>query len=465
MPAALGPSVAEGGAHQARAPTEVPALVRVTVVSAARRLDLALPGAVPVAELVPALARSVGVLDATTAHTGFRLLTLDGTPLAADSGLSAQGVHDGSLLTVASGVETEPPRVYDDVVEAMADVVERSVSPWDATSLRPTSWAAAVLLLLVGAGGLVLLHGSHRSGLVAGVVAVVLELGAVALSRAQGEPGAAVAVAWTGCAYAGIAGLSLGWASSVPGTPVGAAGAGAAAAGLVATLGLVEARVLLLPPVAVGVLFLAVGLLSRTSTFEPAVIVTAALVLVVLGGSLAPSWALAMTGTTVDRLDTFADPAREPDHVDPADLATGVRVAREMLLALLATVGLLLVLAAPASVSLGPAGCLIAILGCVVVLLRVRQFRGAAEVLVGLASGVLGLVSTAVAVLWLQPTWRPAAVLVLVAAGVLLLAATALPRFGSVRRDLVGDAVETVALLALLPLLVVASGVLDAIAR
>ena len=41
-------------------------LVRVTVISASRRVDLVLPGAICVAELVPELARSVGLLDAGT---------------------------------------------------------------------------------------------------------------------------------------------------------------------------------------------------------------------------------------------------------------------------------------------------------------------------------------------------------------------------------------------------------------
>ncbi|MFC6345025.1 EsaB/YukD family protein [Nocardioides hankookensis] len=41
-------------------------LVRVTVASGTRRVDLVLPGAVPVAELVRELARSVGLLDPGT---------------------------------------------------------------------------------------------------------------------------------------------------------------------------------------------------------------------------------------------------------------------------------------------------------------------------------------------------------------------------------------------------------------
>ena len=43
-------------------PAPLSGLVRVTVASGSRRVDLVLPGAVPVAELVPELARSVGLL-------------------------------------------------------------------------------------------------------------------------------------------------------------------------------------------------------------------------------------------------------------------------------------------------------------------------------------------------------------------------------------------------------------------
>ena len=61
-------------------------LVRVTVASGTRRVDLVLPGSVPVAELVPELARSVGLLDAATVYGGYRVLTQDGRALAATPG-------------------------------------------------------------------------------------------------------------------------------------------------------------------------------------------------------------------------------------------------------------------------------------------------------------------------------------------------------------------------------------------
>ena len=84
-------------------------LVRVTVASGTRRVDLVLPGAVPVAELVPELARSVGLLDPATVYGGYRLITAEGRELATDAGLVIQGVEDGGLLTVAAGVDDDRP--------------------------------------------------------------------------------------------------------------------------------------------------------------------------------------------------------------------------------------------------------------------------------------------------------------------------------------------------------------------
>ena len=134
-----------------QATTGTSGLVRVTVASGSRRVDLVLPGAVPVAELLPELARSVGLLDAATVYGGYRIVTAEGRALAADAGLVMQGVEDGGLLTVAAGVDDAPPRVYDDVVEAMTDVVEHDLKPWEPASGRRTALVAAGMLMALGA--------------------------------------------------------------------------------------------------------------------------------------------------------------------------------------------------------------------------------------------------------------------------------------------------------------------------
>ena len=460
------------------APASATALVRVAVASGSRRVDLVLPGAVPLAELVPELARSVGLLDPMTVHGGYRVLTAEGRLLGTDAGLVGQGVEDGALLTVTAGVDDPAPRVYDDVVEAMTDVVERDLRPWSPASGRRTALGAAGLLMALGATALLVQGDTLLAGSAAGVVATVLVAGAVVLSRTQAEPEAAVAVAWASTAYAAVAGLLLaldagssgllgvpGGPGVLAGAPVTAAGLGAVLAGLVALLGLGEGRALVLPPVVVGAAFGVVGLVLQVAAGADAgVLLSTVLVLVVLMGSLFPWLALGMTGARVEQVYSTADITADPDEIDPEQVGREARLAHEILLAITATVGLLLVLVAPVAVALGLAGTLLALVCCGVVMLRTRQYRTGSEVLVGLVSGIAGLASIAVALLWLQPQWRPTTALVLAVAGAVLLAVTLLPGETSVRRGRLGDVAESVCLLALVPLALVATGVFSAIA-
>ena len=446
-----------------QAPPSASGLVRVTVASGTRRVDLVLPGAVPVAELVPELARSVGLLDATTVYGGYRLVTVDGRELATDAGLTIQGVEDGGVVTVTAGVSDPSPRVYDDVVEAMADVVERDLKPWSPETGRRTALCAAGLLMALGALALLIQHDSTVAVAAAGLVALALVVGAIVLSRGQGEPDAAVAVAWMGAGYAAIAGLMYAWGDPFFGYPVAAAGGAALVAGLVALIGLGEGRTLVFPPILVGAIFLVSGLAVEQFDLDPAVVLTSTLVFVVLVGSVFPWLALGATGTSVDQLYTVADITADPDDIDPDQVGADARTAHEILVAVSATVGLLLVLVAPLAVSMGVAGTILAVMACLVVMLRTRQYRTGAEVLVGLVSGVLGLLSVGASMLWLHPDWRPVAAVALSATGAFLLAATLLPATPSVRRGRFGDIAESAALLSMLPLLVVATGLLSAV--
>jgi len=446
-----------------QAPVTASGLVRVTVASGSRRVDLVLPGAVPVAELVPELARSVGLLDAGTVYGGYRLVTAEGRELSGDAGLVMQGVEDGGLLTVAAGVDDEPPRVYDDVVEAMTDVVEHDLRPWEPAAGRRTALCAAGLLMLLGAAALLVQRGALLAGVAAVVVASALVVGAIVLSRAQREPEAAVAVAWMGSFYAAVAALVLVDAGSSVGSALAAAGGAAALAGVLCLVGLGEGRPLVLPPVVVGLVFLLAGMLLRSFDLDPATVLTVGLVAVVILGSLAPWLALGATSTSVDQLFEVADITAEPRPVDPGRVASDARLAHEILVAVTATVGLVVVLVAPVAVALGVVGAVLAVTCCLVVMLRTRQYRTGAEVPVGLGAGIVGLLATAAAALWLHPDWRPTVAVLLAGSGALLLAVTLLPATPSVRRGRLGDVAEAVALLVLLPLLLVAVGVFSAI--
>ena len=440
-------------------------LVRVSVSSGSRRVDLVLPGTVPVAELVPELARSVGLLDAATVYGGYRVVTAAGRELSADSGLIVQGVEDGGLLTVTAGVDQQPPRIYDDIVEAMTDVVERDLEPWSPESGRRTALSAAGLLMTLGGVALFIQYDSLLAVVAAGVAAAGLIAGAIVLSRAQHEPEAAVAVAWMGAGYASLGALMLALRDGQPffGTALACAGAGALVAGLVSVVGLGDGRVLTIPPAVVGAIALATGLVLRNVDVDAAVLLTTTLVLVVLAGSVFPWLAIGVTGTSVDQLFTPADITADPDEIDPTRVGADARIAHQILVATSATVGILLVLVAPLAVSLGLSGALLAVDACLVVMLRTRQYRTGSEVLVGLTSGILGLGSVAVSLLWMHPEWRPTAAVTLAATGAVLLAVTLLPGVPSLRRGRLGDVAETFCLVGLLPLLVLATGIYSSI--
>lgn len=434
-------------------------LVRVTVASSTRRVDLVLPGAVPVAELVPELARSVGLLDAATVHGGYRVVTQDGRALTGDAGLTLQGIEDGQLLTVSAGADELLPRVYDDVAEALAEVVERDHGSWEPASVRRTALAAAGVLLALAAGAFLLLR-DQPAGWAGAGVSLALLVAAVVLSRTRPDAEAAVAAGWLATAFAAVAGAALAPAGDGPGLPLAGAAAGALGVGLLALVGVADGRPLLLPPVVLGALLLPVGLLLEPADLDLPVVLTTGLVAVVIASSLLSWLALATVGAGAE---LAFDAAPGPEGLDVERLAADARLAHQVLLALSGTVGLLLVLVAPLAVSLGVGGTLVAVVAALVVMLRTRQYRAGSEVRTGLVSGVLGLAAVAVSVVVLHPGWRPAAAVVLTVAGAAVLLAAVLPPVGAVARRRLADGAEAVALLSLLPLLAVASRLVPAV--
>ncbi|MFT4082760.1 MAG: EsaB/YukD family protein [Nocardioides sp.] len=441
-------------------------LVRVTVSSGSRRVDLVLPGAVPLAELVPELARSVGLLDAATAYGGYRVVLADGRRLAGEVGLIPQGVADGGVLTVTAAVDDPTPRVYDDVVEAMTDVVETELRPWRPEAGRRTALVAACVLLALGAVALLAQGASALAGAAAAVIAVVLVGGAVVLSRAEDETDAAVAVGLMAQAYGAAAGLLLGLhqtSAPVQTLPLAWAGAGALAAGVLCLLGVASGRMLMLPGAVAGLVFGGSGALLYATDWRAGVVLAVVLTVVVLAGGVFPWLALSMTSTDVQRLYAPGDITAEPGEIDRSRVLTDAAVAHEILVAITATVGLLVVLIAPFVVALGLAGTLLMVAACLALMLRTRQYRTGPEVLTGLGSGILGLASLGLAVLWLHPDWRPTLAVVLAAAGGVLLALTLVPGVATIRRGRLADVAESAVLIALVPLVVVASGLLSSV--
>jgi type VII secretion integral membrane protein EccD len=446
-------------------------LVRVTVIGGTRRVDLAVPGSLPVAELLPGLARALGALDDDVLEGGFRLTTYDGRILAPDAGLAAQGVGDGGLLALVAEGRVDQPTVHDDLVDALSEAVTSGLASWDPALGVLAARAMSVLLLAVGA--LALAREPSTAGVVIAVLAAVgLLLAGVVVSRCTGERHLAVAISLvlSGCTYAAVAGGLLAVGTRLHPPVLCVAGLGSAVVGLIAVLGLARGRVLALPPVVVGSVLVAAGMASRVLSLDPALVLSMVLVLAVAAGDLVPTAVLACAGVgsepVVDLVRGVVGGA-DPDAggVDLARLSGDLRLASGLLVSMSATLGALVVLAAPFAVARGPAGLLVAVLGCVVLMLRTRHHRSSAPVVVGLSTGSLGFLATLAAAWWLHPDWHGALRAALVATGACALVVTSLRPPEPARRERLVGALESVVLVALAPALVVACGLFSMVRR
>lgn len=438
-------------------------LVRVTVAAGERRMDFALPGSISVAELLPELARSLGVLDPQTVHTGFRLHTADGQQLIGSTGLAFQNIHDGALLTITVGLDEAEQRVYDDVVEAMADVVEDEMKPWDAASARRTALVTAAALLGLGALAIGLQRPSIVAGALAGVVAILLVAAALVVARVEDEHEVALMLGWAAVVYAAVCGLTSVSADQLLSEPLAAAGAAAMLLGFVSAIGLVHHRALLLPAVTAGALTAASSAVVAFGGFPAAEVYTVTLVFSVLAMSLLPWLALGAAGNRSPQPQDPSDMPAEPSTIQARDVRAGAALGHEVLLGVTVTIGLLVVLIAPLAVSLGVCGTLIPVCGSVILMLRTRQHRAGSEVAAGLGTGLAGLLSVGISVLVLQPEWRPILALALAGCAAATLVVTLVPSTPSVARGRIAEIGELVALVAMLPLLVIAIGVVASV--
>lgn len=313
------------------------AAVRVSVAAGDRRIDVALPAAVPVAELLPELAEALGAPGA-----GVTLATVVGRRLAPELGLAAQDVADGCILVLATG-RMPPPRIHDDPAEAMAEAVEQHVPRWPDHARRPAALAAGALLLATAAG---------------------------------------------------------------------------AALHPLATAAPAAARFML-----------------------------AAVALLVLAGSTFPRWAVAVVVRRADDGPVDLDRTR-------AD----VRAAHRLLLGMVAGSGFLLVAVAPLAAGLGPWGTVLVVDAATVLALRSRHHHSGAEVLAALVVALASVVSTAQVAVVDQPRSLTPVAAVLATVAALVLAGVVVP--ASARRARAAELLEGSAVVALLPLLVAATGLL-----
>ncbi|WP_433269090.1 type VII secretion integral membrane protein EccD [Actinosynnema sp. CS-041913] len=177
---------------------QITGLVRITVATPHRRIDMALPEHAAVAEVLPGLLARAGegLADDGVADGGWLLRRADGTAFEPDRTLASHRVRDGEILHLTPRHLDWPELEYDDLVDAIATGSGRAGRAWGPRHTRRAGLAAGGAALLLG------LVAVLRAGppwttpaLWALGVAAVLLVVAVVLARAVGDAGAGAVLA------------------------------------------------------------------------------------------------------------------------------------------------------------------------------------------------------------------------------------------------------------------------------
>ncbi|MEW2495338.1 type VII secretion integral membrane protein EccD [Streptomyces nodosus] len=435
------------------------ALTRITLVGERSRIDLVLPSREPVGILLPEIMRLLE--DRVGARPELRhLVTVDGAALAHDGTLESAGVPDGAVLRLVRVEDAPSAPVVHDISDEVADDLDVRRWRWRPAARRVVAglstvfWALATGVLARGgfalsavAGGLVAVAGVcavtgvlcgrvRRHGMAATLTVTAGALGALGAWTAADAYGWSFAARLAGVAVAGAVALLLaGWY-----TPLGR-GALIGAGALVGCLVLWEAMIALQNG-------------AVTATEQARVGALLAVVSLVLLGLL-PRLALMASGLTGldDRRTGGVSVSRYDVSTALAATHRGLALATVVLAASAAGAGVLALHAVSTwTVLLG-------IAVAVALALRARAFPLIAEVVVLLLAA--GVVAVRLVVVWLghAPATSPVAVLALLAVAPLVVLGVEPAEHVRVRLRRVGDLLESMAVIALLPLVIGVFGV------
>ena len=127
------------------------ALIPLTITYGMERRDVTVPQSVPLVELLPGLVDVIGARADTGTNDGFAVRTASGRPLDQSASLSAQGVRAGASLLLEPLGEGVADMVYDDLTEAVGQVVEQVSTPWTSSDARTLACLSAAALVFVAA--------------------------------------------------------------------------------------------------------------------------------------------------------------------------------------------------------------------------------------------------------------------------------------------------------------------------
>ncbi|VXC43679.1 type VII secretion integral membrane protein EccD [Aeromicrobium sp. 9AM] len=120
---------------------------RVTVVTADRTIDLALPNALPLADVLPQVMRYAAPDNTNGSPTSWTLAHLGGASLSLAQTLGDAGVLDGDILELRAQDDDVRPVAVEDVRDTVEDSVDASGGVWSTLTTRSFSVILGVAVL------------------------------------------------------------------------------------------------------------------------------------------------------------------------------------------------------------------------------------------------------------------------------------------------------------------------------
>ena len=382
------------------------ALIPLTITYGMERRDVTVPQSVPLVELLPGLVDVIGARADTGTNDGFAVRTASGRPLDQSASLSAQGVRAGASLLLEPLGEGVADMVYDDLTEAVGQVVEQVSTPWTSSDARTLACLSAAALVFVAAILLATTPPDAIAALQPGRVALLNYInGAIGVMSALLVIGTSAVVTRKNPGPSGIA-----LAHTVPVLTAAAAlrftqtqwdGAGWIAIGVGILIGSVAAltlpgryRISVAAPLVVGSVVTATGLLVRFGNLSQVGVSALLFALIVVLLQLAPWVALAHIPVRIlDAKTTEQIPAQGiMDQVSTSFVfVVSLRVGGA-LAAIFLTVSMMTATGTKSIVL----PLILILLGSVSLVLQTRSIRARVEVLIGALTGLITILIAAV---------------------------------------------------------------------
>ncbi|MFE3460909.1 type VII secretion integral membrane protein EccD [Nocardiopsis aegyptia] len=436
---------------------------RVTVTGPQRWADLALPGTVPVAALMPRIIEVCAPEEASSEPAAWTLSTVDGGPVPPEEPLESAGIYDGDVLLLNRRTAPSRPEFVDDVRGAVEDRVDETTWTWNHTTTLSFG------LLVAGIGPLLMLAlmmwiSPSVGNLGVAAVGTMFTVAVMLLAARRPLPAVAHVLFATACVWGGLtAVLAAGLVTSS--TPLVVAAFAMSGALLVAVIGWAMHETGLAYIAGLGVVVVVAGVLVAVGLFvDPTQGVRAMGIALTLCVGALPRVAMVMGGLSgldyeVGRsgqvsTDRFEDTYSNSDRL-LLGIVLGVAVSGGAVTAMLAFL------------AQGLPDLLLCGLLAVLLVLRSRLFDRIRHVLPLRLAGVLGLGAAGVAVIGEYPflsPWLPVAVLLAgMVTGVLSWVRLAdVPR-ASLRRVL--NWTEVVVIIAMCAVFAWGMGLFDFVAR